>query len=114
MVGRAVHQQWFQRCEKIALGISQAGMALATTAKFRAQIFHDGRGAGYLCAAQFEPLKLVQEIAAYRRCQPLQKFLDSVGLFHCGLISHVNEAFTMSPSPAEGGAMKSIRPDRRK
>jgi hypothetical protein len=36
-----------------------------------------------------------------------------MGLFHRSLISYFNEAFMISPSP-EGGAMKSIRPDRRK
>jgi len=57
----------------------------------------NGFGAGYLCAAQFEALKLVQEIAAHGWRQSLQIFQDSIGLYHRSHdFSLFNEALMMS------------------
>src|SRR5450755_4312319 len=57
-------------------------LELLALAKLRAQFFQDRRGPRDFSAADFQPLKLGQQVAARRRRQPLQVFLNLVGPHH--------------------------------
>ncbi len=88
MLQGAVDEQGLQWGEKIARWIGHALLGLPALlgplalAKLRAQFFQDSRGARYFGAADFEPLKLGQQVAARRRRQPLQVILNLVGPYH--------------------------------
>ena len=85
------------------LGISEASRALPTLAKLLAQVFYHRRGARYLRPALLQPFKLVQEVAACWRRQPLHIFQYPAGLFHLQRVfRRFNEALTMSPSTERG------------
>jgi hypothetical protein len=82
MLGSAIDEQRFQRREKIARGIVQAIMGLPVLSEFRAQFFHDRRGARHCCVAGLQPFEFSQKVIASQRRQSPQKILNPIGFWH--------------------------------
>src|SRR6516162_744956 len=69
MLRGAVDNQPFKRREKVALRIGQAILIRSVLAEFRAQLCLNVGGAGYLDAAQLQPLELGEQVIPRRRRQ---------------------------------------------
>jgi hypothetical protein len=57
-------------------------MGLSVLSEFRAQFFHDRRGARHCCVAGLQPFEFSQKAIASQRRQSLQKILNPIGFWH--------------------------------